>query len=1030
MLNSTNLEPKKEKIRKALYEEGVNHLKTAWKFRANNKLTAAISELQKAMSIFEGLESWNELITTKVTTGNVYRSIGEADKALLYLEKAMSLGKRFLEKKTLEMAGIYAALGILHVNVLRQIDTALQYFEEELSITEDLEDTLSIAKSCINIAKCHYLKGDYKKQLAYLTHGLKSVQVSKVYTVVVEGVLYHSLGGLYEKRGDFEKATTYYFKSLEMYENHYDPNQHNFQSKEELIVGTSCILGNSYLNQNKFEKADFYLQKAYKISMETWAEGHIKTNKVLNYLVELYEKQEEYEKALQYRLQAFEYYSNKGSGIGIAKSYTSLSRLYRGLKHYDLAKDSVLKAIELLLEQFRERRLELIAAYHALASIHYDQANYREALTCHHLIVQIYFRLDSTHQLEDIPTLDINSYFPTPQMLSSIGELANACYLCYFNENRGKKTLRISWGYIQLLLSLSDQVRKHFYTEGSKLLLSNNLHQFYSIGIQVALSLENQQESAFQLAEKSKASTIFAAIKDDFAKTLVGIPTKVLEEEQQLKIELTYLKKSIEGEEIKTAKKDEKILQRYRSQYFDYLQSYTQLIEKIEQDYPDYYQLKYETQTASIDEIQESLTENQVMVSYFVGETHYYIFLITPNLFEMLDYEKPGDFEELIDTFLQAIQQHQLKDYYQTAFRLHRLLMKEVEAFLIDPFAENNILGEGESISIGKKQLIIAPHGILNYLPFEALLCSDSTSIIEDLPPNENPYHHLDYLLLHCEISYHYSTTLWHYLLTTRREKTPINDDFVGFAPVYQSDTQIVFEDVAKEVSQWATRSEALQKEDTWIPLPHSKTEAENIAALFAAEGLESQTFLHEEATKEQFQEAAEKSRFLLVAAHGVVNDEHPKLSGLVFHPKNREEGSGKRDVEETPFNLASRLSRPISQTDCILSMEETYHLNLQADLVVLSSCESGIGQLAKGEGMMAVNRGFLYAGAKNVVSTLFKVYDRPSSLLTQYLFEEILKNPSKYGDYSAALRRAKLRLLQMEKVDPKSWCGFVLIGQ
>ena len=123
---------------------------------------------------------------------------------------------------------------------------------------------------------------------------------------------------------------------------------------------------------------------------------------------------------------------------------------------------------------------------------------------------------------------------------------------------------------------------------------------------------------------------------------------------------------------------------------------------------------------------------------------------------------------------------------------------------------------------------------------------------------------------------------------------------------------------------------------------------------------------------------------------------------------------------------LSSRFSLLASKIDSTLSMEETYHLDLQADLVVLSSCESGIGKLVQGEGMMAVNRGFLYAGANQVISTLFKVYDKPSSLLTQYLFEAILEGES----YTSALRQAKLRLLEEEKVDVKSWCGFVLIGR
>ncbi|MGB0931643.1 MAG: CHAT domain-containing protein, partial [Chitinophagales bacterium] len=80
---------------------------------------------------------------------------------------------------------------------------------------------------------------------------------------------------------------------------------------------------------------------------------------------------------------------------------------------------------------------------------------------------------------------------------------------------------------------------------------------------------------------------------------------------------------------------------------------------------------------------------------------------------------------------------------------------------------------------------------------------------------------------------------------------------------------------------------------------------------------------------------------------------------------------------------------------------------------------------LAKGEGMMSINRGFLYAGAKNVVYTLFKVLDKPSSELCQAFFAEVLEGKS----YSEALRLAKLQLIQQKDLDPKSWCGFVLLG-
>ena len=205
----------------------------------------------------------------------------------------------------------------------------------------------------------------------------------------------------------------------------------------------------------------------------------------------------------------------------------------------------------------------------------------------------------------------------------------------------------------------------------------------------------------------------------------------------------------------------------------------------------------------------------------------------------------------------------------------------------------------------------------------------------------------------------------------------------MGFAPVYQSENTLVANEhemdknlkaeaeetwkvAANGMRTWATRSEALRSDGSWTPLPHSKVETQKIARLFDQKGYENQTFLHEQATKTAFMEAAEKSRFVLIAAHGVVNDEQPKLSGLVFYPSQPLTGletAVKVEVEtlstvenlDNSWNDDTRKMSPNlsgvgeSTTDCILSMEEAYQLQLQADLVVLSSCESGIGNLAKG---------------------------------------------------------------------------------
>jgi CHAT domain-containing protein len=105
----------------------------------------------------------------------------------------------------------------------------------------------------------------------------------------------------------------------------------------------------------------------------------------------------------------------------------------------------------------------------------------------------------------------------------------------------------------------------------------------------------------------------------------------------------------------------------------------------------------------------------------------------------------------------------------------------------------------------------------------------------------------------------------------------------------------------------------------------------------------------------------------------------------------------------------------------------------LNADLLVLSSCESGIGKLVKGEGLMALTRGFLYSGARNVIHSLWKVSDKETSQLMIELYRNIL-NPREGSEpwqgYAATLREAKLSLIAEETTAfPASWSSFVLVG-
>jgi len=275
-----------------------------------------------------------------------------------------------------------------------------------------------------------------------------------------------------------------------------------------------------------------------------------------------------------------------------------------------------------------------------------------------------------------------------------------------------------------------------------------------------------------------------------------------------------------------------------------------------------------------------------------------------------------------------------------------------------------------------KKHLIIVPDLGMYYLPFEALLTKPA-----DLKCD---YPDLSYLANEFAISYHYSASLFHHNVYTFKQRNRSSmKKFIGISPEYGDRRK---------------HSEPLSE------LTFSKEEVNAVGTLLSESGFESKAICGGEATATRFKSMCEDFNYILVSAHQILHRKNSGLSGIIFSPSPEDK----------------------SENDRCLTIGEAYNLNLSADLVVLSCCETGIGKLIKGEGMMAMNRAFLFAGAENIVFTLFKVFDRASSKLVQYFFEEIIKG----FRYSEALRTAKLKIIMQEWATPKSWAGYVFMGK
>lgn len=162
--------------------------------------------------------------------------------------------------------------------------------------------------------------------------------------------------------------------------------------------------------------------------------------------------------------------------------------------------------------------------------------------------------------------------------------------------------------------------------------------------------------------------------------------------------------------------------------------------------------------------------------------------------------------------------------------------------------------------------------------------------------------------------------------------------------------------------------------------------------------------FLGERASEENFKKYAPDAGIIHLATHTMINEKEPMYSKLIFSPKDT------------------------SSEDGLLHTYELYNLDLNANLAVLSACNTGTGKLVRGEGIMSLARGFMYAGCPGIVMSLWPVDDKSTSQIMRTFYSALAQG----ADKATALRTAKLNYLKNAediKAAPYYWSGFVLIG-
>ncbi|MDA3890304.1 MAG: CHAT domain-containing protein [Salinivirgaceae bacterium] len=185
--------------------------------------------------------------------------------------------------------------------------------------------------------------------------------------------------------------------------------------------------------------------------------------------------------------------------------------------------------------------------------------------------------------------------------------------------------------------------------------------------------------------------------------------------------------------------------------------------------------------------------------------------------------------------------------------------------------------------------------------------------------------------------------------------------------------------------------------------LPSTKIESKEIEKLYKKNTTSNyKSLLGIEATKQNLLTNISNYNIIHIASHGIVNKSNPLISGIIMYPEESE----------------------LTNKDIFYNYE-LYNMELNADLVVLSACKTGTGEIVEGEGVMALPRGFIYAGVPNVIASLWKVHDERTKDLMVAFYKHLLEDKVSYAE---ALRLAKLDCIAKGFL-PVDWAGFVLIG-
>ena len=779
-----------------------------------------------------------------------------------------------------------------------------------------------------------------------------------------QATVFNNLGNIYGSMGDYQKALDLYEQSRAIHKSVGDTES------EGVAISN---LGWTYAQLGEYEKANEFYTQLLERFQKAGIRHRIATT--LNNIGVNYAKLNDFSKALEFHLQALALRPEKDDRDGRGLSLSNIASCYANLGDKQKALDFYTQA--LALQRSVEDKRQIAITLKNIGVFYRDDRQISKAL----------------ESFDEALTLStgIGDQNGQASVLSEIAKLE-------YDRGNFAEARKL----IERAIDTIESVRTNLKSQQFRTSFLASVRKYYELDIDLLMQMHQQKPTegfavaALQVSEKGRARSLLELLREARAEIRQGVEPALIERESSLRRAIAA--KAEQETRLLSRQHTEDQAQAAAKEIEALTTEYDQVQARIRQMSPRYAAL-VEPSPLSMEAIQKQvLDQNTLLLEYALGEKKSFVWAVTADSVKTFELPARAAIEQQAKRFYQLLTErgvnvpsetlaqrnqrlaHAELDYPQAAANLSRMLLAPLAA------------------ELKQKRLVVVAEGVLQYLPFSAL-------------PAPGPEGAGQPLVIDHEIVTLPSASVLAVLREDFANRKPASNAVAVVAdPVFSAndsrlaqggrasvDETFSFTDVQRSVT--AAGLGSLER------LRFSRQEANDIARL--AGDKHNLKALDFSANRAMVTDARLSDyRIVHFATHAFINNQYPDLSGVVL-------------------SLVDEKGKP---QNGFLRLYDIYNLKLNADLVVLSACQTALGKEIKGEGLVGLTRGFMYAGSPRVVASLWRIDDRATADVMRRFYEAMLKDGL---PPAAALRAAQISMLRDKRwQSPHFWAAFTLQGE